>query len=273
MDSVLHYSDYRRFLRDFYAAKKALNPSYSYRYFAKKADLQSANYFKLVMDGTRNLTHRNIRKFAKGLGLGDKEAHYFENLVLFNQAKDEEEKGFFKKNLDLIRANDDRGLLSKDQFEVLSNWYPLVIKELLLLGDFNPQPKKIAQKLDFKITPQQAKEAVELLVRLGLLRVLSDGKLESTNQNMQTPDATKSDAIASFHRQMITLARDSIDKQSGKDRCLSALTFAIRKKDLPEAFRRIHEFRNELDTYFSRGKPYDAVYQLNVQLFRLDQDD
>lgn len=273
MKPIFSYSDYRKLLKDFYEEKKSANPSYSYRYFAKKAGLQSANYFKLVMDGTRNLTHRNIRKFAKGLGLGEKECHFFENLVFFNQSKDETERLFFKKNLDLIRAHDDRGLLTKDQFEALSNWYPLVIKELLLLPNFNPQPKKIAQKLDFKITPQQAKEAIELLVRLGLLRVSSKGELESTNQNMQTPDVAKSEAVSSFHRQMITLAKDSIDKQSSEERCLSALTFAVRKKDLSEAFRRIHEFRNELDTYFSRGKPYDAIYQLNVQLFRLDQDD
>ncbi|HLG19815.1 MAG TPA: TIGR02147 family protein [Bdellovibrionota bacterium] len=273
MKSIYAYTDYRAYLRDYYQEKKEQSRSYSFRYFARKANLDSPNYYKLVMDGERNLTHKNIRKFAKGLGLGERETLYFENLVYFNQAKGEDERAFFEKNLQLARAQDDRVILTRDQFEVLTSWYPLAIKEAALLKDFQTKPKWIASRFDYRFTPQQAKEAVDLLARLGLVEVHpTTGVVTVTTQSMQTPDIAKSDAAVAFHKNMIDLAKEAVDGQTSDQRCLSALTVAVRKKDLAEAFRKIHEFRNQMDEYFSKGKPYDAVYQLNLQLFRLDND-
>src|SRR5258706_11898436 len=128
MKPIFTYDNYRSFLRDHYQEKKRQSKSYSFRYFAKKAGLDSPNYYKLVMDGQRNLTHRNIRKFSKGLGLSDRETLFFENLVLQNQSKEPEEKEFYTKNLELVRAQDERALLSHDKHLVLTQWYPLAIK-------------------------------------------------------------------------------------------------------------------------------------------------
>jgi len=271
--SIFTYDDYRVFLREYYNEKKNQSRSYSFRYFARKAGLNSPNYLKLVMDGERNLTHRNIRKFAKGLGLGERESIFFENLVFYNQAKDGDEREFFRKNLELARSQDDRALLTRDQHEVLANWYPLAIKELILVDRFKDQPKWVAARFDYKFTPQQARDAIDVLVRLGLLVVDSkSGYVRVTKQSMQTPDLTKSNAVALFHKSMLELAKDAIDSQSSDERCFSALTVAVRKKDLEAAFQKMHQFRNELDAAFSKGKPYDAVYQLNLHLFRLDTD-
>lgn len=225
------------------------------------------------MDGERNLTHRNVRKFAKGLNLGDREAIYFENLVFCNQAKDKDEEEFFKNNLELARDKDDRVLLTRDQHEALAKWHPMAIKELVITKGFDPKPKRIAARLDYRITPQEAKEALELLERLGLIQIdRKNGKIRDTQQSMQTPDITRSNAVALYHKQMLDLAKESIDSQSGEERCLSALTVAIQKRDLVDAFQKIHQFRNEMDTFFTKRKPYDAVYQLNFQLYRLDTD-
>lgn len=273
MKSIFKYSDYRDFLQDYYKERKKQNRSYSFRFFSRKAGLESPNYYKLVMDGDRNLTHRNVRKFAKGLGLGEREAVYFENLVFSNQAKDIEEARFFEKNLKMIRAQDDRVLLTRDQYEVLSKWYPLVIKELALLEKFYAKPKWIAARLDYRISPEQAKEAVKLLERLKLIKVNpKTQRIRVAHQSMQTPNVTHSNAVIKYYEQIFDLTKDAVKQQSSKDRCFSSLIVAVRKEDLAEAFRRIHEFRNELDTYFGRSKKYNSVYQLGIQLFRLDSD-
>ena len=49
---VLHYSNYRAFLLDYYEYKKEEQPIFSHRYFAQKAGITSPNYLKLVMDGS-----------------------------------------------------------------------------------------------------------------------------------------------------------------------------------------------------------------------------
>jgi uncharacterized protein (TIGR02147 family) len=274
MKPIFEYGDYRTYLREYYEEKKGQSKSYSFRFFAKRAGLNSPNYYKLVMDGERNLTHRNVRKFAKGLNLGERETLFFENLVFYTQAKDPEEKAFFQGNLDLARSQDDRVLLTRDQHQVLANWYPLAIKELVLLGGFKLQPKWIAGRFDHRFTPEEAKAALELLERVGLVEIdRKAGRVRVTHQSMQTPDITRSAAAAIFHKKMLDLAKEAVDKQSSEERCFSSVTVAVRKNDLKKAFKRIHQFRNEMDTYFGNGTYYDAVYQLNLQLFRLDNDD
>ena len=271
--SVFTYDDYRVFLQDFYAAKKQQNPAYSFRYFAKRAGLKSGNYLKLVMDGQRNLTHKTVLKFCKGLALSQWEAHFFENLVFFNQTDDEGEKEFYKKNLELVKNQNARGLLSKDQYDVVSSWYPLAIKELALLSDFAFSSRWIASRLDHKVTVEEVNEAIELLERLGLIKIdKKKKKMIVTDQSLQTPNMAGSSAIRSYHKKILDLSKDSVDTQQVENRCFSTLTVAVAKKDLAEAFAKIHQFRNEMDSFFVKSKKYDAVYQLAIQLFRMDTD-
>ena len=89
--SIYDYLDYRRFLRDAFEEKKNTLQGFSYRTFSRSAGIVSPSFLKLVMDGKRNLTPSSIRKFARGFRLKPDEAEYFENLVLYNQAADEEE--------------------------------------------------------------------------------------------------------------------------------------------------------------------------------------
>src|SRR5205809_2149006 len=85
---VFSYQDFRVFLRDFYTDRRQVDRKFSIRFFARRAGLRSENYLKVVMDGRRNLTAKNLPKFVKGLGLGPTQAEFFEALVNLNQAKD-----------------------------------------------------------------------------------------------------------------------------------------------------------------------------------------
>jgi uncharacterized protein (TIGR02147 family) len=273
MKSLFSYDSYRKYLKDHYEAKKKANPLYSFRFFAKRAGLQSGNYLKLVMDGDRNLSHKTIHKFIKGLNLTESEALYFENLVFFNQATEPNEKNFYAKNMDLASQQTSKALLTKDQYEVLTNWHPLAIKELGLLPDFELSGRWISNKLNQKITIDEANQAIDLLERLGLITVdRKKGKIQGSNQTMQTPDTETSGAVAQFHKSLLNMAIRSIDEQKIDERALSAVTVAVRKKDLPEAFKKILKFRNEMNAFFEKGKTYDSVYQLAIQLFRVDND-
>lgn len=70
--SIFDYSDYRQYLADCYLNKKASNPSYSHRVFAKQAGLSSPSHLLMIIKGTRNLSLKTIPKFAEGLKLSTK---------------------------------------------------------------------------------------------------------------------------------------------------------------------------------------------------------
>lgn len=274
MESIFSYSNYRQYLKDYYEDKKSSSRFFSHQYFAKKAGIQSANYLKLVMDGERNLGPQTILNFAKGMGLDEKETVFFATLVKLNQAKLQKDIDKHTADLELLRLDFERSTLTEAHYAMLTSWHFAAIKELLLLPNQEATPKAIARRLNSMITPEKAKDALSLLKEIGMIEQDKHGAWIIHQQNSQTVPTTNSKTVAQFHRDVLDLAKESIDTQKSDERCLSALTFAIEKKKLPEAFKRIHEFRNEMDTYFStKKKPFDAVYQLNIQLFRLDQDD
>ncbi|OGQ98009.1 MAG: hypothetical protein A2284_12650 [Deltaproteobacteria bacterium RIFOXYA12_FULL_61_11] len=271
MLNIYEYEDYRRFIAEYYQAQKNKNRSFSYRFLAKKAGIASENYFKLVIDGKRNLTHKNVRKFAKAMNLSEKESIFFENMVFFNQAKSEEERAFYLRNMNLSKNYNYGTLLSKDQYEVLSKWYYVTIRELTYLKDFKDDPKWIANKLDREISSTQVREAIDLLLRTGLLNRDRE-RLIPTVPDFVTEEQAVSDAIVQYHLEMIEKAKRSIKTQTREVRCLNGLTVAVNKEDVPKIKEKITEFRDTINKFLTRQKSFDAVYQLNLHFFKLTSD-
>ena len=69
---VFNYLDYRDFCRDFYKGKKLSDGAFSFRTFARKAQVASS-YLKHVIDGNRNLSPEMSIKFGHGMDLSQKE--------------------------------------------------------------------------------------------------------------------------------------------------------------------------------------------------------
>lgn len=85
--AVFDFLDFREFLRSFYDWKKKAYADFSYSVFARRANLKSRSYLRLVISSKRNLTLEMLPRFAKGLELSENEAEAFKALVRFNQAK------------------------------------------------------------------------------------------------------------------------------------------------------------------------------------------
>ena len=126
---VYSYLDYRDFCADFYREKKDENSKFSYRVFAREAAIAPA-YLKHIIDGRRNLSPKMSIKFAKGMGLPQKEIDYFENLVRFNQAISLEEKTLYFERLRRKRAKTLKPLGLTEAVDLLSHWYVVAIKEI-----------------------------------------------------------------------------------------------------------------------------------------------
>ncbi|MEO7426881.1 MAG: TIGR02147 family protein, partial [Fibrobacteria bacterium] len=172
---ILHYSNYRTFLLDYYEYKKAEQPIFSHRYFSQKAGLSSPNYLKLVMDGKRNLTKKSLVKFAAALGLKGSRADFFENLVFFNQATALPERNLYYGNILRVRAKAGLRKLDEAQFQLFSDWRHIVVRELAAAKGFRPDARWIAKKLGKVISEKEAEESLQLLSILGLLKKTANG--------------------------------------------------------------------------------------------------
>lgn len=269
--SVFEYVDYRKFLRDFYETQKKRSASYSYRVFADKAGLTSPNYLKLVIDGSRRITDKSLPKFIRGLRLSPQESQFFKSLVLYQESNDAEAKGLHLRELCAYRQRHSRNAkhMKRDEIESLASWHHWVIKEMVTLNDFSPDPTWIASRLRHKITPQQAAESLQLLVRIGILEQ-KEGKYQARDALSTTPD----DDIASLliqdlHRSFLNAAIDSLANDTPGDREMNGLIIPLAKNSLPQMKTAVREFRRELNKRFSSPQNNEEIYYLNVSLFPL----
>jgi len=269
--SIYDYNDYRAYLKDLYLDAKSKGRKYSFGYFSKLLGFSSKSFFKHVIDGHRNLSEESIERFCKALKLNRDESSYFKNLVLFNQATTSEEKMAFSREIFRSRAFRKIHPLKISQFQYLTHWYFVAIRELVNLPHFKEDPEWISQNTLPKITPAQAKQAIEELQKLGLLTRNENGKLVQANAIVATSDEVTSASVAQYHRELMKKASESIDSVPREKRDISGVTFRISGQTAKKIKEMIQTFRKELAEEASHDTSPDAVYQLNLQLFPLSQ--
>ncbi|MCC7385703.1 MAG: TIGR02147 family protein [Deltaproteobacteria bacterium] len=266
------FPDYRAYLRTMIAYLKETRPQFSYRYFSRIAGFSSPNFLKLVADGARNLTPSSIPKFARGLGLDERERDAFETLVLLTQAETDAERNRYYARLRRagIHASEARRLEAA-QYDAYSSWYVLPIRELLLRPDFVEDPAWIARQLRPRIKPPEAKLALELLERLGLVERDPSGRLKPSDTTISTGPRVRSLAVRNYHRAMLTLAAEALDRVPIDERDASSLTVSLRRAQYEDVRTRIERFRRELLDLIDQSPPSSEseVYQLCFQLFPL----
>lgn len=267
--SVYDYLDYRSFLSDMFNFRKNRNAAFSYRYFSGKAGFASPNFLKLVTNGQRNLTNGSIAKVAKGFGLKKKEREFFENLVYMNQAATHDEKNHYYCKLVSITGSKNSAAIEKRQYDYFSKWYYPAIRELVAFSNGKIDPETIAARLHPKVPVKEVMSAINMLESLHLIEKRDDGLWQQVHRNVSTGPEIKSLVVTNFHKEMMRLAAEAIDRVPPKRRDISALTLSVHSDTLSEIKDRIIAFRKELMEMASADEALDTVVQINIQLFPL----
>ncbi|MDD5675721.1 MAG: TIGR02147 family protein, partial [Chitinivibrionales bacterium] len=242
---IYRYLDYRLYLRDLIDYKRAHDGVFSNRYIVKKAGYSSPTALKHVIDGKRNLSDEAAEKFSTALGLSAIEREYFRRLVGFNQAPLLPERERLYTRLLLMRAQHLPSRIHEEQYDVLAEWWHLAIREIVMLSDFKKSSKWIAKALTPSITPRQAALSLKLLKKRGLLKK-EKGKWVQSNPVMATDPQVRSIIAANYHRRMMTLGKEAIDRFKENDREISGTTLRIAGKDISALRGTIRTFRKQL---------------------------
>jgi len=269
---VFEYLDYRAFLRDYYAKKKGDGRGFSFRVFSRRAGLGSPNYLKRVMEGDRNLTYEMAPRFAEACGLEGEAAEHFVTLVRFNQASTNAEKSRAYSKLTGSKTYRKIRKLDLAQSAYHSKWYLPAIRELAASRDFEPDPRWIASRLLPCIKPSEAKDALNTLLELGLLKSDEAGRIAQSEPLISTGAEARAVHVANYHRAMMQRAAEAIDLVPPADRDISSVTMLVSAGGLQRMKKRIQRFRRELMELALAEKEAKQVIQFNFQLFPLSVD-
>ena len=266
MKDVLEYTDYHRYIADYYAEKKAKS-AFTWQAFTRAAGFSSPVFLKYVSEGRSNLSGAAAQRVAQAMHLADYEQEYFCEMVKFGHAKtDEEKKSAFNKMLSIADAHKAK-ILEGDSFRYFDSWKNPVLRELAPTMP-GAKPLALAKACRPEITAAEVSESLNFLVKADLLHKDENGNYVQTEKSVTTgPMDVTPVAVRGMHRQMGEFALNAIEGVPQDERHFSGLTLGITREAYEEIVQKIAAFRKEIIAIATRDSATDEVYRLNVQFF------
>ncbi|MDB5106836.1 MAG: hypothetical protein JWP91_4525 [Fibrobacteres bacterium] len=264
---ILQYLDYRDFLRDHYAYRKAVDGDFSQRTFAREAGLpvSCSSLLPAVIKGRRQLSQNLRIKFGKAMRLGEREYRYFDLLVQFNQAKGMTEKNHFFAQLTKFRSSRAQ-IVGETQYRFFSKWYYSAVWNYFGIDQKQRHPGVIAANILPPITPTQAEEAIKLLLELGLIKKTASGYAVA-ERHIYTEKNVQAMAARQHIQELGGMAMQVFETLPADQRQYNALMFSVSKDGFQAIKDRIRSFQEELREIIDRDNHVDRVYSLTLQLF------
>lgn len=270
------YSDFRQYLRDFYEFKKktlssAVRP-YSYAAFSAAADIKSPNYLKLIIEGQRNLSMDMVKKFSRALGHSKEENREFKALVLYGQARDPLERNRFLKALSELRVKKQirSGEINTEAWDKVPSWVSWVIFALSDQEGATFEPAHLRKILRDRVTIDEIKRAIALLLESGELVKTEDGKIVKGRELINGYDKIPVAMVRKIQAELIYLGLESLFQDEATEREFGALTVALTAEEFEQIKFEIRQLKKRFfkDVKVKRAQSKgERVYQLNMQLF------
>ena len=268
MKDILEYTDYRQYIADYYADKKAKS-AFTWQEFATSAGFSSPVYLKYVSEGRYNLGEATATRVAAAMNLADYECDFFVELVKFDHARtDAEKKAAYGKMISIAEAHKAK-ILEGDSFRFFSDWKNPVIRELAPAMP-GAKPLALAHACREKITAAEVTETLNFLVKAGLLQKDDAGNYTQTEKSVTTgPMEVTPVAVRGMHRQMGEFALNAIEGVPQGERHFSGITLGVTHEAYDEIVQVIAECRKKVIAIATRDSAMDEVYRLNMQFFPL----
>ena len=266
MKDILEYTDYRQYIADYYADRKAKSV-FTWQEFAKMAGFTSPVYLKYVSEGKFNLSGEAASRVAQAMHLTGYEQEYFCEMVKFDHAKkDAEKKAAFNRMLAIADAHKVK-ILEGDSFRFFSDWKNPVVRELAPAMP-GAKPLALAHACRPKVSAAEVSETLKFLVSAELLKKDEAGNYKQTEKSVTTgPMGVTPVAVRGLHRQMGEIALEAIENVPQDERNFSGLTLGITRSAYEEIVKEIAEFRKRVVAIATREDETDEVYRMNIQFF------
>ena len=266
MKEILEYTDYRQYIADYYADRKA-KTAFSWQEFAKMAGFSSPVYLKYVSEGRFNLSEDAATRTAQAMCLADYEREFFVEMVKFDHAKnDSEKRAAFSKMVSIAESRKAK-IVDGESFRFFEDWKNPVLRELAPAMP-GAKPLAMAHACRPEVSAAEISESLSFLVKANLLQKDKDGNYAQTDKVVTTgPMEFTPLAVRGLHRQMGEFALDAIEGVPQDERHFSGLTLGITREAYEKIVQRIAEFRKDIIAIATSETATEEVYRLNVQFF------
>lgn len=269
MINIFDYTDFRKYLTDYYEDRKKADSRFSYRSLTALGGINPGNFTKMLK-GERNFSLAASIKLSHALKMNKRERDYFQSMVQFCQAKNHEDKKRCFEELMTFKESAVR-ILNANHYMFYDKWYYTAVREALAffpLKDDNFD--KLGKCIIPPISDKQVAQAIHLLIKLNLVEKDESGLYKRTDTLLSTGNEIRSLTLNNFVIHTMKLAAQSINT-GRKETNLSSVTISISSDDFKEVQEEIRRCRRRIMEIAKNCANPDRVYQFNMQLFPLTE--
>ncbi len=272
---IFQYTDYRAWLKDVFQSLKDRDPKFSHRYILQRLAVKSSGWLADMLSGRRLLNRSHLLGMSRVLGLSPREELYFETLADYNQAKNLLEKNRAYEKL-LTFHEIPKDIIESDRFEYFSKWYYSAVREYLLIEPFRGDYARLGRRMRPALTAPQAREAIELLERLGFIKRLASGEYRPATEHVKKQSAFSPVHYFQYVKSQMELGIDALERIPKQERDISAVavslsldSFNVIKEDIKTLRQKMIQLSEAENKKFWNGIQGDSrrVYQGVFELF------
>jgi uncharacterized protein (TIGR02147 family) len=176
MPDIFSYTDYRKYLYDWFEEKKKSNPSVSYRMIAQKVGYKAQSYLPSLIAGKINMSLSMCLRFCTVMKLSKKACDYFQTMVLFCNAASHEEKQVYFDKLRVFKEAEIH-ILSSDEYRFYEKWYHSAIRALVEFVPIRDEYEMLERMLVPAVNIDDIRGSVRLLEELRMVQRDDNGFL------------------------------------------------------------------------------------------------
>lgn len=265
---IAAYAEYRFYLRDRYGALKTRDKRFSHRYISAKCKARSSGWFADILSGRQRLKPAQVRDLASVFKMEKREQDFLAILVEMERAEDPDSRVAAMERW-LALKGPRREAVDKDRFAFFDHWYHLALQEVMAILPFDGDYESLGASLRPPIGGAEAREALDLLQRLGLIlpqiwnRRMSDMPVLVKAPNGETRH------WHNILKDLMRLAPKALEECGKEERDFSALTFSLSPEGFRMAGEAIADLRKKLLLISQKDRGRNRVYQAMFQVFPL----
>lgn len=270
MKPITDYQDYRLYMRDFYAERKA-SSAFSWRAFAKLAGFASSGYLKLVCDGKTRLSRVGLSKVAKAMKLAKIQTEYFRAMVAFSDEPDVNKRAAAFEKMQAIAEENKVRIVGESAYRYFDTWWNPILREMAPMLAV-ASPTQISNLLYGGVTRFDVQQSLDFLVEAGFLTRTGHNVYEQTDKAVAGSSDAIPKTIRMMQKQMALLGARIIDELPKSERNFSGLTVAANKQTYERVVEELTTCRKKIASIVANAENGNRIYRLNLHFFPVTKE-
>ncbi len=266
--NIQNYHDYLEFLKDWTQYLKEQESGFSLRRIAKEAGIASG-YLPMCFNRKRKLSQKFYEKIKPFLKLSVKEKRFLDLLRIIAESEVHKDRVQALSDLQKIKDYKENNYSELEAHQYLSRWYYVAIRELVNLPDFKAEAAWIQDRLRGRISQKEVQDGLNFLIQFGFILQNPSGKFTVAEKQLSCHNGVYKISLGEFHRQMLDIAKNSIDEVSREERILLGHTVALSKDQYEKIQAILHDAIKKIETVDNSSQLKSDVYQIEVTAFPL----